>query len=89
MSATALIAQLLDAIGAEAARTAEKPVAIVSATFEWAHAPAGSDAPVARAEITRATRTIVFSRGELRGADGRLLLSASAVHRVIGQDAAR
>lgn len=83
MSDTAHIAQLLDAIAAEATRTAEKPVAIVSATFEWAHAGADGEAIVARAEITRATRTIVFSRGELRGADDRLLLSASAVHRVV------
>lgn len=83
MSETAQIAQLLDAIAVEAARTAEKPVAIVSATFDWAHAAANGETIVARAEITRATRTIVFSRGELRGVDDRLLLSASAVHRVI------
>jgi acyl-coenzyme A thioesterase PaaI-like protein len=83
MSETAQIAQLMEAIGAEAARTAEKPVAIVSATFDWVAAPDPGEAVAARAEITRATRTIVFSRGDLRGADDRLLLSASAVHRVI------
>ena len=83
MSEKTHVARLLDAIGAEAARTAEKPVAIVSATFDWAQEAADGEALVARAEITRATRTIVFSRGELRGADDRLLLSASAVHRVI------
>jgi len=83
MSETAQIAQLLEAIAAEAARTAEKPVAIVSATFEWAQPAQAGETVTARAEITRATRTIVFSRGALRGADDRLLLSASAVHRVV------
>jgi acyl-coenzyme A thioesterase PaaI-like protein len=83
VSETAQIALLMDAIGAEAARTAGKPVAIVSATFDWVTVASPGEAVAARAEITRATRTIIFSRGELRGAENRLLLSASAVHRVI------
>ncbi len=77
------VVQLLAAIGAEAARMAEKPVAVVSATFDWVAPAREGEAMRAHAEITRATRTIVFSRGDLRGEDGRLLLTASAVHRVI------
>ena len=77
------IAYLLDVVGAEAARTAEKQVAVVSATFDWVASMRAGETPTAHAEITRATRTIVFSRGDLRGDDGRLLLTASAVHRVI------
>ncbi|KAF0172960.1 MAG: hypothetical protein IV086_13665 [Hyphomonadaceae bacterium] len=77
------IAQLLDVVGAEAARTAEKPVAVVSVTFDWVAPAREGETVIAHAEITRATRTIVFSRGDLRGDDGRLLLTASAVHRVI------
>lgn len=76
------VVQLLDAINAEAARTAEKPVALVSVTLDWIKpAPEGATL-TARAEINRATRTIIFSKGELHAGDA-LLLSASAVHRVV------
>lgn len=76
------IVQLLDAIGAEAARSADKPVALVSVTFDWIKPVPEGGLPSARASVTRATRTIIFSKGELRAGDD-LLLSASAVHRVV------
>jgi hypothetical protein len=37
-----------------------------------------------KAWIERATRSLVFAQGELRGADGRLAASASAVFRRAG-----
>jgi hypothetical protein len=73
-----LLAQLVDAIAAEAARIAEKPVALVSVTFDWIGPAAEAAASV---EITRATRTMVFSSGQLRSGD-RLVAAATAVHRI-------
>jgi len=79
---TGAIALLLEAISAEAARAAGRPVALVSVTFDWiASATDGAHAS-AQAHVTRATRTIIFSKGGLRAGES-LLLSASAVHRVL------
>jgi hypothetical protein len=74
------ITRLLDAVGAEAARIAEAPVQLVSITFDWMAIPEG--AASANVEITRATRTLVFSTAQLR--DGaRLVCTASAVHKIV------
>ncbi|MDX2235401.1 MAG: hypothetical protein NW200_12960 [Hyphomonadaceae bacterium] len=73
---------LADALAEQAAAIAEKPVTLVSVTFDRiAAAPAGA-ALHASIEITRATRTLVFSRGDLRDGAGSLVLSATAVHRI-------
>jgi len=74
------VSRLLEAVGAEAARIAEAPVQLVSITFDWMAAPQGAGAT--SVEITRATRTLVFSTAQLR--DGaRLVCAASAVHRIV------
>lgn len=77
------VSQLIAALSADAARSAGKAVAPVSVTLDWVAAPAEGETTRTQVEITRATRTIVFSKAELRGADDRLLLSGSAVHRVV------
>jgi len=74
------VVQLIAALNAEAAKAAGRPVAIVSATLEWikpAEGPATTEVT-----ITRSTRTIVFSRADLKVGDV-LTVSASAVHRVL------
>ena len=76
------IALVVAAIAAEAARIAEQPVTLVSATFDWMAPLNAGEVASTRVNITRATRTLVFSTAQLRGADDRLLLSASAVHRL-------
>ncbi len=76
------IALIVRAISAEAARIAEQPVTLVSATFDWMEPLHDGEAAAASVEITRATRTLVFSTARLRGADGRLLMTASSVHRI-------
>ena len=76
------IALVVNAIAAEAARIAEKPVTLVSATFDWMAPLDAGETATPSVTITRATRTLVFSTAQLRGADGRLLLAASAVHRI-------
>lgn len=76
------IALIVQAIAAEAARIAEKPVTLVSATFDWMGPLAAGETAVPTVEITRATRTLVFSTAQLRGADGRMLMAATAVHRL-------
>lgn len=74
------ISRLLDAVSAAAARTADAPVQLVSITFDWMAPPDG--ATTTNVEITRATRTLVFSTAQLR--DGaRLVCAASAVHRIV------
>ncbi len=79
---SAQLARLADAMTAEACAIAEKPATLVSVTFDAIAAPEPGEAGAASVTITRATRTLVFSRGELRGQDGRLVLSATAVHRI-------
>ena len=76
------IAIILTAATSEATRIAEKPVTLVSATFEWMAAMNAGETATPRIEITRATRTLVFSTARLHGADGRLLMTASVVHRI-------
>ena len=76
------IALVVRAIADEAARIAEKPVTLVSATFEWMAPLGAGETATPTVEITRATRTLVFSTAQLRGADGRLLMTASSVHRI-------
>jgi hypothetical protein len=77
--ANAALAQLLDAISTEAAKVAGKPVTLVSVTFDWLEDGAGAFTP--EVEITRATRTLVFSRGKLMSG-GRGVVAATAVHKV-------
>jgi len=53
---------------------------LVSLTVDAAPA---SDRPVhAQARVTRATRTLAFLEADVRDADGRLTLAASAVYRL-------
>lgn len=77
------VMSLLAALNDEAARAAGKPVSIVSATFEWIKPAPAEGATATHVTITRSTRTIVFSRGELKIGDV-LVMAASAVHRVPG-----
>lgn len=79
---TAQIALIVEAIAAEAARIAEQPVTLVSVTFDCIGPHGAGETAIPSVTITRATRTLVFSTAQLRGADGRLLLAASAVHRI-------
>jgi hypothetical protein len=76
---SASLTVLLEALAESAARIAESPVTLVSVTFDWI----GGDTAAARpeVEITRATRTIVFSNGRLLVGD-RLVATATAVHRI-------
>ncbi len=76
------IALIVAALADEAARIAEKPVTLVSATFDFMAPMLAGETATPTVEITRATRTLVFSTAQLRGADGRLLMAASAVHRI-------
>ena len=76
------IALVVNAIAGEAGRIAEKPVTLVSATFDWVAPLNTGEAATPSVTVTRATRTLVFSTAQLHGADGRLLLAASAVHRI-------
>lgn len=43
---------------------------------------AGAEAVEAAARVDRSTRSLVFVSGEARGADGRVLATASAVYRI-------
>ena len=79
---SALLARLADALTAEACAIAEKPATLVSVTFDAIAAPGSGEACATSVTVTRATRTLVFSKGELRGQDGKLVLSATAVHRI-------
>jgi len=81
-AAAAHVARLLEALNEEAAKGAARPVAIVSATFEWIKPDPGAGEAATHVSITRSTRTIVFSRGELRVGEA-LIVAASAVHRVL------
>jgi phenylpyruvate tautomerase PptA (4-oxalocrotonate tautomerase family) len=76
------LARLADAMTQAAAAIAEKPATLVSVTFDQIATQQPSETATPVVEVTRATRTLVFSRGDLRGEDGRLLLSATAVHRI-------
>lgn len=76
------VARLLAALHDEAAKAAARAVTVVSATFEWIKDDPGAGDITTDVTITRSTRTIVFSRGELRIGD-TLVLSASTVHRVL------
>lgn len=82
VSEDAHVTPLLAALHKEAAKAAGRPVAIVSATFEWIKPDTNAGAASIEVAITRSTRTIVFSRGELK-IDGALVIAASAVHRVL------
>lgn len=79
---TEQIALIVSAIATEAARIAEKPVTLVSATFDWMAPLHDGETARPSVEITRATRTLVFATARLHGADGRLLMTASSVHRI-------
>jgi hypothetical protein len=76
------VTQLLAALNSEAAKASDRPVAIVSATFDWIKPAPDAGEAVTHVTITRSTRTIVFSRGDLKVGDA-LVISASAVHRVL------
>lgn len=71
------LSMLAEAAAREAARTIEGPVSLISIQFDVLADGEGS----ARARITRATRTLVFSEAELVGSSGERLIVASAVHR--------
>lgn len=79
---TVYVTQLLAALNADAAKASDRPVAIVSATFEWIKPARDAGDAVTHVTITRSTRTIVFSRGDLKIGD-TLVVRASAVHRVV------
>jgi hypothetical protein len=76
------LARLANAIAETSAAAAERPAFLVSITVDVIAPARDGEATRPVVEITRATRTLVFSRADLRGEDGRLLLSATAVHRV-------
>ena len=61
------IALIVNAIAAEATRIAEKPVTLVSVTFDWMASLGAGEAATPSVTITRATRTLVFSTAQLRG----------------------
>jgi acyl-CoA thioesterase FadM len=76
------MALVVRAVAAEAARIAEKPVTLVSVTFDHMAPLLAGEAATTHVNITRATRTLVFATAKLRSADGRLLMTASSVHRI-------
>jgi hypothetical protein len=64
-------------------QAAGEGTALASMTVDYG--PSSDEAGLQpKAWIERATRSLVFAQGELRGADGRLAASASAVFRRAG-----
>jgi acyl-coenzyme A thioesterase PaaI-like protein len=62
---------------------AERAVALVSLSVEYAKPPASGAAVATTVTIDRATKSLVFARAEARGPGGALAASASAVLRAI------
>lgn len=56
--------------------------ALVSVSFDTGEMAPRDGALTSAARITRATRTLVFVEGEVRDANGRLTVAASAVYRL-------
>ncbi|MGE3251772.1 MAG: hypothetical protein AB7J28_06060 [Hyphomonadaceae bacterium] len=78
--AHAMMNAMLDALARETARAAGAETALVSVTFDIL---AEGEAARHETAIVRATRTLVFSSGEALGADGKRLMAATAVHRIV------
>jgi hypothetical protein len=81
---TTLIELLLDALKAETGRAADAVTEPVTVSFDFFDGRHPESEIIARVKIERATRTIVFSTGEITDVDGRRLMAATAVHRILG-----
>lgn len=79
-NALALFSDMTGALAAETARAAGAPTALVSITFDMM----GEGQPAAtRVEVVRATKSLVFSQGDILDSAGRRLLAATAVHKIL------
>ena len=79
-SETALFSEMTGALAAETARAAGAPTALVSITFDMM----GEGQPAAtRVDIVRATKSLVFSQGDMLDGAGQRLLAATAVHKIL------
>lgn len=73
--ARALAAAAREACGAE--------TSLVSITCDLIRRPQPHEPLTPRVEIARATKTLVFATADLFGQDGRRLMTASAVRRIL------
>lgn len=75
---------LARALAAETAAAAGAETMLVSITADLIARPAAGEPQTAQVRIVRATRTLVFAEADLRGADGRRLMTASGVYKIPG-----
>jgi hypothetical protein len=55
----------------------------VSITCDLVHRPEPDELQTAAVAITRATKSLVFAQADLTGRDGRPLMTAQAVYRIV------
>jgi hypothetical protein len=74
---------LARALRAATAEVARAETSLVSITCDLIKRPDPDETQAAAVEITRATKSLVFARADLSGRDGRALMSAAAVYRIV------
>lgn len=77
-----LTADMIAALAAETERAAGAPTELVSVTFDMLGDGAPSEWTKTEISIVRVTKTLVFSTGETRDGDVRLM-AATAVHKIV------
>lgn len=75
---------LARALAEATSAAAGRETSLVSITCDLIARPEANAGLSAHAEITRATRSLVFASADLRDASGARLMTASAVYRVLG-----
>jgi len=74
---------LARALAAETSAAAGKETMLVSVTADLIARPASGEPQLATVRIVRATKSLVFAEADLSGAQGRRLMTASGVYKVV------
>ncbi|MFZ4071842.1 MAG: hypothetical protein ACOYJ6_17265 [Caulobacterales bacterium] len=74
---------LARALKRETTAAARAETSLVSITCDLVNRPDVDEMQTAAVAITRATKSLVFAQADLTGRDGRALMTASAVYRIL------
>jgi acyl-coenzyme A thioesterase PaaI-like protein len=81
----AMALALARALAAETRAAAKSETMLVSVTADLIARPQPGEAQSAVVRIVRATKSLVFAEADLTGDDGRRLMTASGVYRIVGK----
>jgi hypothetical protein len=77
---------LARALAAETGAAAGRETMLVSIAADLITRPDAGEPQDAAVRIVRTTKSLVFAEADLTGADGRRLMTASGVYKVLGAD---